>query len=284
MTTSHPTAGTTVTRADLEPILTTDTESREEATARLLELRTRASLSTGDPASRASRVARIEEELVRVNMTMAVSVVGRFRGRGIPSDDIQQVAYLGLVKAVRRFDASKGRAFLAYAVPTIRGEVRRYFRDQGWTVRPPRGVQDTQTQLHACEAELYQRLGRAPRPSELAEHLGVDVEQVIEALAIGPDAFAPMSLDRVADGESDSLGDRLGAPDAGFDDAETRALLEPALRGLSERDRLIIDRRFVLGRTQEEIARELGITQMQVSRLLTRLLARLRKQLGVGAA
>jgi RNA polymerase sigma-B factor len=250
-------------------------ESRHEATARLFARR--------DQVSGRDR-KRVEDELVRLNMRVAAATVLRFQRRGIPADDIQQVAYVGLVKAVRRFDPRRGSDFLSYAVPTIRGEVRRYFRDQGWVVRPPRSLQEAQLRIRACRAELCQELGRAPRPSEIAEHTGIELETIVEALGAAG-CFRPASLDAPTGVESETVGDRLGSLDDGFDLAEIRAVLEPLLRRLSERERLILDRRFVANRTQAEIGRELGVTQMQVSRLLTALLLRLRKELeGVSAA
>ncbi len=127
-------------------------------------------------------------------MPMAVDATRRFRGRGIATDDLEQVAYLGLVKAVQGFDPDRGHDFLSFAIPTIRGEVRRHFRDLGWTVRPPRSIQETQTKIIASEPELYQKLGRAPRPTDLAAHLDLELETVIDALGASG-CFAPASLD-----------------------------------------------------------------------------------------
>ena len=225
-----------------------------------------------------SRRVDYDDQIVRLNMQVAVDATRRFRGRGIATEDLEQVAYLGLVKAVQGFDPDRGHDFLSFAIPTIRGEVRRHFRDLGWTVRPPRSIQETQSKIIACESELYQQLGRAPRPSDLAAHLGIDLETVIDALGANG-CFAPASLDAPTHAEADALGPRLGFTDPGFDHAEARAVLQPILSRLSKREQLIVEMRFFRGCTQSEIGKEIGVTQMQVSRLLSRLLIRLREEL-----
>ena len=243
-------------------------ESRAEATARLLALRTTAPPSERD---------EIDDELVRVNMAMAAGIARRYRGRGVLDDDLESVAYLGLVRAVRGFDPARGHDFLDYAGPTIRGEIRRHFRDHGWTIRPPRSIQEAQAHISCCEEELYQQLGRAPRPSEIVEHTDLDRDLVVGALGVRG-VVTPTSLDRdVVDAET--LGDHLGQLDHGYDLAEVRTLLGPLVQGLTPRERLIIDRRFVRGLTQAEIGEEIGVTQMQVSRLLSKLISRLRAEL-----
>jgi RNA polymerase sigma-B factor len=247
---------------------------RRAETARLLE-----------EAQSASDEARpgIEEEIIRLNMGVAGEIARRYHGRGIASDDLDQVAYLGLVKAVRGFDPSHGSDFLSFAVPTMRGEIRRYFRDFGWTIRPPRSVQELQSKITVAEGELYQALGRSPRPSELADHLGVELDLVVDSLAANG-CFSPMSLDAPSpDGESGPV-DRLGGLDAAFGSAEARIALAPLLEDLTPRERRILEMRFFGGATQAEIGAEVGVTQMQVSRLLARLLTRLRKRLEADAA
>ena len=221
------------------------------------------------------------EELVYANLGVARSIALRYRNRGVPLDDLEQVARMGLVKAAQNFDPSRRTDFLAYAVPTIRGEVRKHFRDHGWTVRPPRRIQELQSRITAANSELTQELGRSPRPSEVARHLGVAVEELHEALAVDG-CFAPTSLDRpIGDDESDStLADMLTGDDADLDAAEARLMLAPLIRGLDERDRRILHLRFFRGCTQQEIAQEIGVTQMHVSRLLTRILDHLRSELG----
>jgi RNA polymerase sigma-B factor len=255
-------------------VLTEAPESRSEATARLI-----ADRATAGPARRSA----IEDEIVRLNMPLARDLSRRFRGRGIADDDLEQVAYVGLVKAVRGFKHDQGSEFISFAVPTIRGEIRRHFRDLGWTVRPPRSIQETQQKIAGCEGELYQQLGRAPRPSEIAEHLGLELEQVIDALGANG-CFAPASLDTpsMADGE-ETVGARLGGIDPEFDLAEARATLAPLLAKLSRREQLIVEMRFFRGCTQAEIGEEIGVSQMHVSRLLARLVARLRAELTVAA-
>jgi RNA polymerase sigma-B factor len=245
--------------------------SRREATQLLLDL---ALTVEGDDRR------RYQERAVELNMPVAVDVARRYRSRGVPTEDLEQVAFLGLVKAARGFDPSQGSDFLSYAVPTIRGEVRRYFRDHGWTVRPPRAVQQAQARITAVESELCQELGRSPRPSEIALRLDLDLDLVVEALAANG-CFAPTSLDATpADGEGTGISDRLGADEGGFDSAEARVALKPLLAHLDRRERIMLEMRFFKGATQSEIGEVLGITQMQVSRLLSALLARLRDELG----
>ncbi len=244
--------------------------SRREATDRLLTLAL--------AASAADRPG-FEDRVVRLNMTIARDVARRYRGRGIPSDDLDQVALLGLVKAVKGFKADRGADFLSFAVPTIRGEVRRYFRDNGWTVRPPRSIQELQARITAVESELVQELGRSPRPSEIAERLGEDISRVVDALSANG-CFAPTSLDAdTNDADDAGLGDRLGGADPGYASAEARVVLKPLFADLDERERLILEMRFVRGCTQAEIGEAVGVTQMQVSRLLAGLLSRMRAQM-----
>lgn len=244
--------------------------SRKDATEHLLDL-----CRTADPQSRRS----LEDRIVEVNMQVAIDVARRYRSRGVAVEDLEQVAYLGLVKAARGFDPDRATDFLSYAVPTIRGEVRRYFRDHGWVVRPPRTVQQAQSRITSVDAELCQELGRAPRPSEIAERLGLELDLVVEALAANG-CFAPTSLDATpAEGEG-GIGDRLGDEDISFDSAEARVALRPLLAHLDRRERIMLEMRFFKGSTQAEIGQVLGITQMQVSRLLSALLNRLREELG----
>ena len=256
------------TSADDLPDL--DRLSRREATQALL-----AAMALADDGER----RLLEDRLVEVNLQIAVDVARRYRSRGVPIEDLEQVASLGLVKAARGYDPDRATDFLSYAVPTIRGEVRRYFRDHGWTVRPPRTVQQAQSRITAVESDLCQELGRAPRPSEIAERLDLDLDVVVEALAANG-CFSPTSLDATPTGAENAIGERLGEEDASFDSAEARVALLPLMAHLDRRERIMLEMRFFKGATQSEIGEVLGLTQMQVSRLLSALLARLRDELG----
>jgi len=186
---------------------------------------------------------------------------------------------MALTRAARNYDVSHGRDFLSYAVPTIRGELKKYFRDSGWTVRPPRRVQELQARIMAVRGELTQERGRSPRPGELAERLGVDLDHVIEALATDG-CFSPASLDRqVGDATSPTLGETLDDEADDLTAADARLTLAPLIQRLCERDRKILDLRFFHDATQQEIADEIGVTQMHVSRLLTRILSDLHDSL-----
>lgn len=212
-------------------------------------------------------------------MPVAQAIASRYRNRGIGDDDLTQVAYLALVKAARRFDAGAGHDFLSFAVPTIRGEVRRYFRDCGWMVRPPRKVQELQPRIFAAQGELSLVLGRSPSVRELAQHLDEGLSEVEEALS-AEGCFRPSSLDSaLSPGADVTIGDFMGEDDASQAAAEARVALTPAVRMLSDRDRHILGLRFFEGRTQVEIATEIGVTQTQVSRMLTRILRQLREHL-----
>ena len=260
----HPTSQPTTALPDLGQL------SRRDATQALLV----ALASATDDERRV-----LEDRLVEVNLQIALDVARRYRSRGVSLEDLEQVASLGLVKAARGYDPERATDFLSYAVPTIRGEVRRYFRDHGWTVRPPRTVQQAQARITAVESDLCQELGRAPRPSEIAERLDLDLDLVVEALAANG-CFSPTSLDATPAGAENGIGERLGDDDPAFDSAEARLALQPLLAHLDRRERIMLEMRFFKGATQSEIGEVLGITQMQVSRLLSALLARLRDEMG----
>ncbi len=224
---------------------------------------------------------RLLDEVVEVNIPVADSLAARYAARGIPSDDLVQVARLALVKVAGSFRPELGGDFLSYAVPSIRGELRRHFRDAGWMVRPPRRVQEAEYRVNGGRAELVQALGREPSPEEIAREVGLDPDTVSEVLTLDG-CFTPDSLDKtlpVGDGGTSSLGDRLGADDDGFDLIETRAVLAPLVADLEERDRQVVRLRFVEGLTQREVGDRIGVTQMQVSRILARILAELRDRL-----
>ncbi len=223
---------------------------------------------------------RFLDDVIVQHLDLAHAEAGRYRSRGIPLDDLRQVADLALTKATRWYDVTTGHDFLSYAVPTIRGELRKHFRDHGWMIRPPRRIQELQARINAAEAELSYQLGRSPNPVEIADHLQECTESVIEALA-SDGCFVPASLDHPTGGDgSTTLGDLLQLDDNDHRASEARLLLSPVLGQLGERDRQILDMRFCEGLTQREIAARIGVTQMQVSRLLTRILAQLRNGVG----
>jgi RNA polymerase sigma-B factor len=219
---------------------------------------------------------RLREEIVLLNLPVAQSIARRYVARGIPLEDLEQVACLGLVKAVRGFDPALGKDFVSYAVPTISGEVKRNFRDFGWTVRPPRRVQELQARITSASNAFFQSLGRAARPMEMAAYLGVDVDSVLETMAC-TGAFNPASLDAPLGqpGSSESLGDLLRCGRDDFVEVENALLLRYAISTLSPRDVLILQRRFCEERTQQQIGDEIGVSQMQVSRMLARIIAKL---------
>ncbi|GAB3999223.1 sigma-70 family RNA polymerase sigma factor [Nocardioides marmoraquaticus] len=223
----------------------------------------------------------LHDEVIVMHLDLAHSEAKRYRSRGVPLDDLQQVAALALTKATAGYDVTTGHDFLSYAVPTIRGELRKHFRDHGWMVRPPRRIQELQARINRADGELSAALGRAPVPQEVADHLDEPVDSVIEALA-SDGCFVPASLDHPAGGGdgSTTLGDLLPLDDAEHRASEARLLLTPVLGHLSDRDRDIVAMRFTEGLTQREIAARIGVTQMQVSRLLGRILAQLRDDVG----
>lgn len=217
--------------------------------------------------------------VVELNMEMARSIARRYFRRGISEEDLQQAAYVGLVKAVRGFDPDRGREFVQYAVPTISGEVKRYFRDHGWGIRPARRVQELQPRITRASDELVQQLGRSPTAKEVADHLDVELDAVTEALSV-QGWFAPTSLDAPVGEDGDAaMSDLLPAAGDGFAAAEARTVLAPLIRELPERDRRILELRFGEDLNQAEIGAHLGVTQMHVSRLLRRILDRLRAEL-----
>jgi len=193
-------------------------------------------------------------------------------------DDLFQVASMGLVKAVDRFDPSRGVAFSSYAVPTILGELKRYFRDVGWAVHVPRSIQERVLEVNRAVSELSRTLGRSPTPAELASATDFTHEEVLEAMEAAT-AYDSVPLDAPrpgGDDDDDGVVERLGADDPGFELAEYSATLAPELQALPERDRLVLYLRFVEDLTQSEIATQIGVSQMHVSRLIRSALAKLR--------
>ncbi|NPD04904.1 sigma-70 family RNA polymerase sigma factor [Nocardioides sp. zg-1308] len=235
--------------------------------------------SAGPDSGPDSEHHQLTRQLIETNIAVARSMAARYRNRGIDLDDLEQVALLGLTKAAQRFDPSAGHDFLSFAVPTVRGELRRHFRDSGWMIRPPRRVQDMQARVASAHEELEAQLGRSPRPTEVAAHLGEQLDDVVEALA-ADGCFTPTSLDATVGDGTSSLGDLIGHEDRAMRSAEARIVLDPVIRRLSARDRRIVRMRFYDERTQQEIADAVGLTQAQVSRVLTRILADLRADLG----
>jgi RNA polymerase sigma-B factor len=228
---------------------------------------------------------RLLEEIVTLNIPIADSLAQRYSARGLAIEDLVQEARLALVRVVESFKPEYGHDFLSYAVPSILGALRKQFRDSGWTVRPPRRIQEAQQAINQSRADLLQRLGREPRVSELAAELDLDEDTVIEALS-ADGCYSPASLDRRIGGESDgegagrTLGSVLGGEDVSFASAEARVVLRPLLSRLGDRDQKVLRLRFVDGLTQREVGEEIGVTQMQVSRILSRIFETLRDEVG----
>jgi RNA polymerase sigma-B factor len=219
------------------------------------------------------------DQLISGYLPVAEQIASRFVGRGEPLDDLVQVATVGLINAVDRFEPAHGSNFLSFAVPTITGEVRRYFRDHGWSTRVPRRLKDLNVASRRTLAELSQQLGRTPRPSEIADRLGVPVSEVIEGLQAGK-AYRGSSLDEMLGcglGRA-TLGEFVSALDVQLAWIDHRETLRPALAELTPRDRTILIMRFFHQMTQAQIARQVGISQMHVSRVLRRTLTLLRNR------
>lgn len=221
----------------------------------------------------------VRDELVRMHLPLVEYLARRFRNRGEPLDDLIQVATIGLIKSVDRFDLERRVEFSTYATPTIVGEIKRHFRDKGWAIRVPRRLQELKLTLTKVTAELSQSLGRSPTVAELAGHLGLHEEDVLEGLE-SANAYSAVSLD-AADGGDDApaVADTLGMVDDALEGVEYRESLKPLLELLPAREKKILVLRFFGNLTQSQIAAELGISQMHVSRLLGRTLAQLREGL-----
>lgn len=236
-----------------------------------------AELDADDP-----RREQIRAELVDLHAGLAHSIGRRLSRGGQHDDDISQVAMLGLVKAIDRFEPHRGVEFSSFATPTIRGEVRRHFRDTSWAAHVPRGLRELAARLPAVVAELTASLGRSPKPSEIAEHMGVDRERVTEALEAA-EAFSTVPLEApLAEGRP--LTETVGDVDDAIERIEERAALRPLIAALPERERTILMLRFFEEQSQTQIAEQVGVSQMHVSRLLSRTLADLREQLAHASA
>ena len=226
------------------------------------------------------------EDLVERFLPLARNLARRYAGAREPFDDLLQVASLGLVKAIDRFDTERGAAFSSFAVPTILGELKRYFRDLGWSVHVPRGAQEQALKVQEAQERLTSRDGRPPTVAELAEYLELTVEHVLDALEVAA-AHHSASLDAPredAEDDSGSLVDIFGQEDPRFDLVEESVTISAAATELSARERRVLALRFVGDMTQTQIAREIGVSQMQVSRILRRALARLRELTEPGLA
>jgi RNA polymerase sigma-B factor len=249
-----------------------DRAAREAATHELLERRA----ASTDEAER----QQLLEQVVELNLEMAKGIARRFRGRGAEAEDLEQVASLGLVKAAHHYRLDADTPFIGFAIPTIRGEVKRYFRDCAWTVRIPRRLQEMQGSIAAKLPLLEQELNREPTPAEIAEHLEADVTDVEQALA-ARGCFNVLSLDRPAEPDAElTLADVVADDeDTSIGQLEAVDMLQPVLQDLGPRERRILQLRFVEGWTQSEIGADIGVSQMQVSRVLRRILDDLRAKL-----
>ena len=224
---------------------------------------------------------RHRDRIVERCLPLADHIARRFDGRGEPRDDLVQVARVGLVNAVIRFDVETGSDFVSFAVPTIMGEVRRHFRDNSWSVKVPRRLKELHLRRGAATSELSQRLGRAPTATELAAELDMDREEVVEGLIAGS-SYNTLSIDSGGGGSDEdapAIVDTLGDVDLSLDQIENREALRPLLAALPERERTVLLLRFFESLTQTQIAERVGISQMHVSRLLAKSLTRLRDEL-----
>jgi RNA polymerase sigma-B factor len=248
-----------------------DPQDRSGARAMFIELR---KLKDGS-----AEYAELRNQLVRMHLPLVEHLARRFRNRGEPLDDLTQVATIGLIKSVDRFDPERGVEFSTYATPTVVGEIKRHFRDKGWAVRVPRRLQELRLALTTATAELSQQHGRSPTVHELAEKLAISEEEVLEGLE-SANAYSTLSLDVPdTDDESPAVADTLGAEDEALEGVEYRESLKPLLEDLPPREKRILLLRFFGNMTQSQIAQEVGISQMHVSRLLARTLAQLREKL-----
>jgi RNA polymerase sigma-B factor len=245
--------------------------ARERGHARALFVRL-AALPAGDEER-----LRIRGELVELHLPLVEYLARRFRNRGEWLDDLTQVATIGLIKSIDRFDLERGVEFSTYATPTIVGEIKRHFRDKGWAVRVPRRLQELKLALTKAIGDLAQRLGRAPTVAELAAHLQMSEEDVLEGLE-SANAYSTVSLDAPDSGDEDApaVAESLGMVDDALEGVEYRESLKPLLERLPPREKRILLLRFFGNMTQSQIATELGISQMHVSRLLAKTLAQLR--------
>lgn len=230
-------------------------------------------LDSGD-----ARRDAVRDRVIQRCLPLADHIARKFSGRGEPFDDLSQVARVGLMHAVDRFDPERGSPFLSFAIPTIMGEVRRHFRDNTWAMRVPRRVKEIHLRLGPTIDLLSQRLGRAPTAKEVAEELDVEFAEVTQALIAGH-AYQPTSIEAGGNSENEgSLMDTLGDVEPRYDLVEDHLAIAPLIAQLPERERKVLTMRFFESMTQSQIAAQLGISQMHVSRILAKTLARLRDQ------
>lgn len=214
------------------------------------------------------------EQLVMSHLNLVRFLANKFKNRGEPLDDLVQVGYLGLLKAIDRFDPDRGLEFTTYATPTILGEIKRHFRDKGWSVRIPRRLQELSAKVNQATDTLTTQLQRSPTIQEIADYLDASVDEVLEAME-SSSAYSSVPLEGTGSSENDdapSVIDRYGSEDNELAFTDDRLVIEEALKGFSPREREVIELRFLKGMTQIEIAEQLGISQVQVSRLLRRTL------------
>jgi RNA polymerase sigma-B factor len=263
--------------SDSTPLLPRSEHSAPDRTQARELFERLAALPAGDPER-----ARIRATLVELHLPLVEYLARRFRNRGEWLDDLTQVATIGLIKSIDRFDLERGVEFSTYATPTIVGEIKRHFRDKGWAVRVPRRLQELKLSLTKAIGDLAQREGRAPTVSELAAHLQMSEEEVLEGLE-SANAYSTVSLDAPDSGDEDApaVADSLGMIDDALEGVEYRESLKPLLERLPPREKKILLLRFFGNMTQSQIAAELGISQMHVSRLLARTLAQLREGLTI---
>lgn len=221
------------------------------------------------------------EKLVMSHLNLVRFLANKFKNRGEPLDDLVQVGYLGLLKAIDRFDPSRGLEFTTFATPTIMGEIKRHFRDKGWSVRVPRRLQELSAKVNQATDLLTRQLQRSPSVEEIAEHLDVSVDEVLEAME-SSSAYSSVPLEAPSGADSDdspSVLDRYATEDNDLAFTDDRLVIEEALEGFSPREREVIELRFLKGMTQIEIAERLGISQVQVSRLLRRTLKKIQDRI-----
>jgi RNA polymerase sigma-B factor len=234
-------------------------------------------------ATDGAEAERIVEQITMLYLDLCSTMAGRYAGRGVDHEDLVQVAGLALVTAIRRYRPDSGPSFAAYAVPTISGELKRYFRDRGWMVRPPRRVQELRADLAAERARMEQELGHSPSDDELAKAVDISTDEVREVAAAVTN-YHPMSLDcSPSDDEKPALSNYLACTDTAMEMADDRVCLASALGELDDDERELLLMRYVEGRTQREIGEARGVSQMQVSRMLRRITTGLARRMGTDA-